>query len=384
MRSLSLRLLTVTGLSLFIMACQSDRATRPLAETVRTPGLTPAAAALVPADAEVVMSALDNPRGLALGPQGALYVAEAGRGPTSSACFGNPAACACEQRGQLVCYGPTGAVSRLWKGRQERVVTGLPSFANAAGRAGGPHDIAMLGIGSAHVTIGLEGSPFQRDVTSATYPEFAQLGTLVRVTPNGAWRIVADMAAYEKAANPDPRIFDSNPYGLLSLPGGVLVAEAGGNVILSVAANKEISTFAVMPQVPQANSGDAVPTTIAIGPDGAYYVGILSGAPFRDGAASVYRVAFGQTPTPFRTGFKAIIDIDFDALGNLYVLQHLTTAPPANPGLLIRVSADGAARDTLMKNLVRPTSIVVAPDGAIYLTNRGLTVGAGEVLRFRP
>jgi len=37
-----------------------------------------------------------------------------------------------------------------------------------------------------------------------------------------------------------------------------------------------------------------------------------------------------------------------------------------------------------MKNLVRPTSVAVAPDGAIYLTNRGLTVGAGEVLRFRP
>ncbi len=131
------------------------------------------------------------------------------------------------------------------------------------------------------MTIGLEGAPFRRDITSASYPEFAQFGTLVRVKPNGAWRIVADLAAYENAANPDPRIFDSNPYGLLSTPGGVLVAEAGGNAILSVAANDEISTFAVMPQVPQANSGDAVPTTIAIGPDGAYYVGILSGAPFR-------------------------------------------------------------------------------------------------------
>jgi glucose/arabinose dehydrogenase len=31
---------------------------------------------------EVIMSGLDNPRGLALGPEGALYVVEAGRGGT--------------------------------------------------------------------------------------------------------------------------------------------------------------------------------------------------------------------------------------------------------------------------------------------------------------
>src|SRR5258707_12064610 len=72
------------------------------------------------ADVSVVMSGLDNPRGLNFGPQGALYVAEAGRG-------GGVGAPSIVQRGTPFYYGASGAVSRLWKGQQERVATGLPS-----------------------------------------------------------------------------------------------------------------------------------------------------------------------------------------------------------------------------------------------------------------
>src|ERR687898_508357 len=60
---------------------------------------TPVAAA---STVTVVMSGLDNPRGLAFGPQGALYVAEAGRGGDGPCFF---------LRGGTRCYGATGAVS---------------------------------------------------------------------------------------------------------------------------------------------------------------------------------------------------------------------------------------------------------------------------------
>src|SRR5215208_1557325 len=81
---------------------------------------------LLAVDVTVVMSGLDNPRGLDFDPRGALYVAEAGRG-------GGAGAPSFVQRGVSIFYGQTGAVSRLWQGEQERIVSGLPSVAVANG-----------------------------------------------------------------------------------------------------------------------------------------------------------------------------------------------------------------------------------------------------------
>jgi hypothetical protein len=243
----------------------------------------------------------------------------------------------------------------------------------------------MVGGGDGHVTIGLETSPLLRDAVSLTRPQFAGFGQVARVTLDNEWWFVADIAAYEAAFNPDPRIVDSNPFGLLALPGGMVVVDAGGNTLISLAPNKNLSTLAVMPEVPAATSGDAVPTSVVVGPDGAYYIGALTGVPWVDGSATVYRLENGQSPQPFRTGFKAIIDIAFDATGNLLVLQHLSGPAFGNlPGLLIRVSADGSVRDTLITELTRPTSVAVGPDNGIYLAHLGLSVGGGEVLRIDP
>jgi hypothetical protein len=50
-----------------------------------------------------------------------------------------------------------------------------------------------------------------------------------------------------------------------------------------------------------------VPNAVTIGPDGAYYVGQLTGFPFIPGAANVFRVpAGGGAPTPFLTGFTKV------------------------------------------------------------------------------
>jgi hypothetical protein len=324
--------------------------------------------------ASVVMSGLDNPRGLAFGPEGALYVAEAGRGGPGPCIFLRPAP-------MPFCYGPTGAVTRLWRGEQERVATGLPSYAGPAGDATGPHDISFLGRGGAYVTIGLgfEGQP-----RSALAGVGDQFGWLVHMPASGGWRPVVDIAAYEFAANPGGGPLDSNPYGLLAEPGSRVVADAGANALLRVAANGDISTLAVFPSRAQGRSTDSVPTAVAVGPDGAYYVAELSGVPFAAGAANIYRVVPGQAPTVAWSGFTTVIDLAFGPDGSLYVLEH-STGPVffALPGRLIKVAPDGT-RTTVIDGLTRPGSVAVGPDGALYVSNRSTSIGTGEVLRIEP
>jgi hypothetical protein len=127
-----------------------------------------------------------------------------------------------------------------------------------------------------------------------------------------------------------------------------------------------------------------VPTCVAVGPDGAYYVGELTGVPFAAGAARVYRVVPGQAPQVVHTGFKTIIDIDFGPDGSLYVLQIATGAFLSGSGALIRVAPDGTRTTVASEGLVSPTSVLVGDDGTIYVSNRGTSVGIGEVVRVTP
>jgi hypothetical protein len=342
------------------------------------------------------MSGLDNPRGLAFGPRGALYVAEAGRGAFGS----SDPPCFTGQAGARRCYGATGAISRLWHGVKRTIVTGLPSQAAAEnGRnAIGPHDIAMLGVGNADVTIGWQQPPDWQGLREQ--PEFAGFARLARFEPSGEWRFVADLGAYETDANPDKGPLDTNPYGLLAIPGGHVLTDAGGNSLVQVDANGDISTIAVFQSrasIPS-RSIDAVPTSVTLGPDGAYYVGELSGfvngLPI-PGAANIYRVAPSEPSTLFPlyltsdaclSGFTTIIDTAFDEQGNLYVVEYGT-------GRLIRITPDRDAaggtcaqyqagtRTTIVAGLSRPTSVAIGPDGGLYVTNFGNFPDVGEVLR---
>jgi hypothetical protein len=275
--------------------------------------------------------------------------------------------------------GPTGAVSRLWRGEQERIATGLPSYGSP--NTTGPHDIAFRG-GRAYVTLGLGLEGLPRSALAGVGEQ--QFGWLVRLAASGVWRPVADIAAHEFATNPGAGPVDSDPYGLLAEPGSRVVADAGANALLRVTANGGVSTLAVFPSRAQGRLTDAVPTAIARGPDGAYYVGELTGAPFAAGASNIYRVEPGQAPMLHRGGFTAVIDLAFGPDGNLYVLEH-STGPVffAQPGRLLKLAPDGT-RTTVIDGLTRPGSVAVGPDGALYVSNRATAVGTGEVLRIEP
>jgi hypothetical protein len=366
----------------------------------------PTAAAADP-NATVVMCGLDNPRGLAFS-EFALFVAEAGRGGlgvTAAPCFTGNAAPMVNNR----CYAPTGAISRLWNGSQERVATGFPSHANLQGRmAIGPNDIALSpalgagGGGSAFVAIGLQQPPAFR----TQYPFLADFAKLARLDLGGEWSYAADLGAYEAEHDPDSVFFgfpklDTNPYGLIADGRNVVVTDAGGNSMLRVVPGgdgspvEHIVTVAVFPpNIYPTYADDAVPTSIAVGPDGAYYVGELTGFPLVLSAANILRVGrSGQESEVCLTGFTQVIDLTFDRkTGDLYVLEfqgslvRVRPAPRGNPALAN--SGDTCARygagqrSTVVIGLTMPTSVEVGPDGGVYVSNRGTFPGTGQVIRF--
>lgn len=349
---------------------------RPLAGLALALALVPAATWADVGNAKTIASGLDNPRGINFAPNGELYVVEAGRGGTGP-CIPSPV--------QPVnrCYGETGALSRILpSGGFKRVLTGLPSFVLPDGTVeGGPADVAFLGA-TAHLVLGLGGDPALR---SSVGGKAALLGTVLQVTPSGQYKVVADVAAHEAKFNPAGAAIDSNPYGIVSMPGRRIVADAGGNSIIELRANGQARTFVV----PAAPGVQSVPTSVVEGPDGAIYVGQLTGFPFFAGAARVWRIASdGSSIETFAAGFTAIVDITFDAGGALYVLEIASGQsppfPPPSPGVgngrLLR-KCPGADPEVLLTGLSFAAGVAIGPDDAAYITNFGTSVGGGEVLR---
>lgn len=343
---------------------------------------------------ETVATGLNNPRGLNFGPEGALYVAEAvsgGTGPCGPGAEGTR------------CYGPSGSITRLdlRRGNQERVSSGLPSLASEDGSFGtGPQDIAFLGRGNAHVTIGFGGDPRERGVFGEAG---ASLARLARVVGSGNWKLTSDLGAYEVFANPTGDEFDSNPYGILALPGSQVIADAGANALNQFHAGGGISTLAIFPNrlvdappflgLPPGVqlSMDAVPTSVALGPDGSFYVGQLTGFPFPVGGANVYRVpAGGGAAEVFAGGFTGIIDIAFGPDGSLYVLEIAKHGLLAAFGMgdwtgsLICVAPDGTRTEIAREGLFAPGGVALAEDGAFYVTNTSIFSGTGEVVKIVP
>ncbi len=343
-------------------------------------------AAFAEAAVTTVASGLDNPRGLGFAPNGALYVAEAGRGGEGP-CFTGP-------EGDRVCFGTTGAITRVWHGDQERVLTGLPSIAAEDGSAAiGPSDVSFQGAGGMYFTVGLGADPAMRDDLPAAGQDGN--GWLLRGRQaQRDWRQIADIAGYEARVNPDGGVADTNPNSVAALPGGRAVADAGGNSLLWVAANGGISTLAVFPsrmvdappfleappgtQIPM----QSVPTSVVQGPDGAFYVGELTGFPFPKGEARVYRVTPGHELEIVADGFTNIMDIGFASDGTLYVLEHahngLLSGDPT--GALIRVNGDGSKEIVMSEGLTLPGGLALR-DGAAYVSNCGQCAGGGTVLR---
>lgn len=335
---------------------------------------------------EVLASGLNSPRGLSFDPNGVLYVTEAGRGG-DGASIPSPSA-----PGAQLFYGDTGAITRIQNGVVERVVTGLPSLAMSDGTdASGIQDIEFDACGNAYAIIGLAGNPNDRD-TILNVPDFGTLVSIDAFDGGSSWTRLADLAAYEKTNNPDGGDTISNLYDLLIQDSTAFVIDAGGNDLFSL--NTDGSDLTLETVFPARTTTDpvtgeevtyqSVPTAVTIGPDGAFYVSELTGFPFLEGEANIYRIDANGVPEVYADGFTNVVDLAFDRSGGLFVLEYDADGILSgdSTGALVYLPPEGNTRFTITSDdLISPTGLAIGPDNDIYISNKGFIAGEGEVLR---
>ncbi len=350
-------------------------------------------------DVDVIADGLDNPRHVAVAKDGDVYVAEAGRGgdhATAKSCF--------DSAEGFACTGATGAVTKIGRHRQERVLEGLASFAPATGDSAiGPHGVYVDGR-DVYVTNGgptgpTRGSRRARPARSRrSSPRTRSRGSTGPCSSSsgfGRAQLVADVWAFENRVNPDG-IFDnpvdSNPVDLLIDRGRLVVADAGGNDLVRSTWWNRLEALAVFPNTPTPNPFggpdvpmQTVPTGVVKGPDGAYYMSQLTGFPFPVGAAKVFRVdpRTGRYTT-YASGFTNLMDLAFGKDGTLYVLEIDSDSllGPGTEGAIYAVTRWGKRKlDLPVGTLPHPGGIDVGRRGELYVSIHATEAADGQVLR---
>lgn len=375
----------LTQLSLSILICCLTVATGTIAQA---------------ASLSVVADNLDNARGVSFGPDGSIYVAEAGNGgdcpPSATSCAGN-----------------TGALTKITPDGQERILSELPSLAIGLINqrfVDGPQELKFDSSGNPYFLYAYGTFPGSRDrelnaisgntISPALVSNTPSLGQLYRVDLNtGSLTSIVDLAKYELVNNPDGTDLISNPYALEIDGDTAYVADAGANAVLSVKLDGSDLQAIPLPrqtienpelppglgQVPEQLESSSVPTGVTVGADGALYVSELTGFPSPEGEARIFRIGADGKPEVYTDGFTQITDLEFDKDGNLLVLQYADRSfwKGELAGSLLQIAPDGT-RTTLVsagEGLEGATSLTISPDNEIYVTNKGNLVDVGQVVK---
>jgi glucose/arabinose dehydrogenase len=303
-----------------------------------------------------IATGLSDPRGMAFGPRGDLFVTEAWTAPgtvTTMNCY------------QSV-IGPFtgGFTSRLSRipagGGTPRVVAdGFPSTAAAIGDTFGLADAAFV---DGRLVVLSSGAGCSKGHPTAVNEVLAvsRQGARRRLANLSAWILANPGAKGELELNGPDYEADGVWYSMLADDDRLLVIEANHGLLVEIGDRGRIRLV----QDLYRTIGDH--TYAAIARDGDdLYVGTYGR--FSDNfAGAIYRLRHGRGEL-VASGLTSVIGIAFDRRHRLYALQApIFDGGGAGLGSLVRIERDGTATPVLT-GLASPGSLTRGPDGAFYV-----------------
>ncbi len=304
-----------------------------------------------PTAGELVAENLMGSIGAAIGPDGALYVAEAGIGGDTE--FELP-------DGTILMNGFTGQVSRIdpVTGVKTVAVDGIPSVGFGDGSGSGVIDVAFIGDVMYILTTG-QGAP-------SGFPDYPN--GIYRVEDDGDLTLVANIHEFNDDNVPDfpdaapgGNPFSFTPYG----DDAFIVTDGNYNYVLLAELDGNVELIAAFDNV--------VPTGTAVDGDDVYYTEIGSYPHTAEkGIISSLDVESG-TATPIASGYANMIDVEFGEDGTMYALnmgdEQVGQGPPAAPftGTIFIVEPDGDLIP-IVTGFMQATSLDIDGDTAFVTT----------------
>jgi hypothetical protein len=308
---------------------------------------------------------------------------------------------------------------------------GYPFAGPVFGLAAGPGDVLFAADAGAGI-VRLQGGAGELVVELPGVTDIAPVrpgwmwaiaGRKLLKVVHGRPHLLAGLGKFERVVNPDDGEVDSNPFDVTALgTKRALIADAGANAVLVANRRGGVNWIATLPDelVPTDNAktlsgcpggppeicdlpdeipAQGVATSVAIGPDGAYYVSELKGFPAPRGMSRIWRIepdarhvhcdpdAVGSPCTLVADGFTSIVDLTFGADGTAYVTE-LDEAS----WFAVEVATDGMEGGTVntcdpttwvcteeATGLTMPMAVAINEAGAFVVVS-ALVPGATEVV----
>ena len=329
---------------------------------------------------------LTNPRGLAFGPDGHLYVAEAGIGGDDDPADIHPGCPDIVNVFSPYKGGYSGRVLRVRAdGTTETVADELPSTTDATGVSFGPTDLAFMGE-ALYVLIELGGC-------SHALPE--NLPAILRINPDGSTTNVANLNAW-LAANPPYFINDNtDPTQTDFEPGGVFHSMfADGRYLYVVETNRGMllrvdPRTGVIEKLYDMSIDEAEHNPIVMARRGDhFFVGT-----FGEDGGPAELAKFDKDFTGYTLPFQSLNPIvglawSGNRLYGVEMFPYDNQWAPDSSNLVTFDPRTGERREVLTAFASYVGDMVKGPDGALYVSNQvvsfSFTGGDGSILRIVP